>query len=323
MRIFNASGNWRPRSTLRSPAITRFDVLPQPEFLVRRFLHPRYWPTWFAFGLQRIGAWLPWPLQHGLGRGVGALAWHLAARRRAIVLQNLAIAFPALSEEERNTLARAHFKELGIGVMTIGFAWWASDARIARRVDIAGLEHLNATADGRPTFLVAGHFTTMDMVARGLCLYADLIALYRPLGLPLVDAITRVGRGRHFDLIDKQDTRGLLQHLRASQRIWIAVDQADTTRTAVSAPFFGTAVPTNTTVSRLTARTDAHVIPIVCTRTRRGRFQITVQPPLDGIGQDVAADAAALNAIVQAQIATAPSQYYWVHRRFRGITDDP
>ncbi|MEM9172841.1 MAG: lipid A biosynthesis acyltransferase [Pseudomonadota bacterium] len=293
-----------------------------PQFLQWRFAAPRYWPEWFGWGVLRVLNLLPWSLQRRLGVLIGEIAWRLARGRRQIALENLARAMPSLQHSERQILAQQHFRELGIGVFGITMAWWASDRRIARLIDINGLQHLRARAADTGAFVVAGHFTTLDLVARALNLYASIDVLYRPLGRELSDAIMHHGRRRCGQaLIDKSDPRRLLRQLRAGRAIWIAVDQADTTRQAVTAPFFNIPVPTNTTVSRLASRTGAQVLPVSCIRQPDGRIQIQISAPLDDFGGDLIADATRLNALVQTHIALAPPQYYWVHRRFKGVDE--
>ncbi|MEM7611461.1 MAG: lysophospholipid acyltransferase family protein [Pseudomonadota bacterium] len=288
------------------------------EFMKREFLAPRYWPIWCLFGLQRVVVLLPWSVQRMFGRAVGTLARHIASRRREIAASNLALAYPRLSREEREYLLRAHFTELGIGLLQIGMAWWASDRRISRLLDISGLEHLPAADAPAPTFLVSGHFTTIDMVGRGINLYGRMDALHRPLGNPLVDAIMRVGRRRCADvLIDKHNPKALLARLKDKHTLWVAVDQADTTQSSVEAPFFGVPAATNTTVSRLAGRYDASVLPVSCIRQPNGRFLLQVEPPVTGLGGDPVADAEQLNRIVERHVAKAPAQYYWIHRRFK------
>lgn len=288
------------------------------EFMKLKFVHPKHWPIWLAIGVQRLAVLLPWRLQIVIGRGIGWLARHLAKRRRTIAADNLAQVFPTLTDAERHHLLKAHFAELGIGIMQIGMAWWASDQRLSKWIDIEGLAHLREREPGQAALLVAGHFTTIDIVGRGLNLYASMDALYRPLGIELLDVFTRHGRRRCTQhLIDKHNPKALLRRIRAGANIWLAVDQADTTASGVDAPFFGIPAATNTTVTKLVAKHNAAVIPVLCTRQANGRFRIVIDAPREGFGEDLVRDATQLNAIVQSQIADAPSQYYWVHRRFK------
>lgn len=288
------------------------------EFMKLKFAHPKYWPIWLLIGVQRLAVLLPWRAQMAVGRAIGWAALRLARRRRDVASGNLARVFPMLTDTERRHLLRDHFAELGIGVMQIGMAWWASDKRLSKWIDIDGLANLRDRESGQAALLVAGHFTTIDIVGRALNLYASMDALYRPLGIELLDVFTRHGRKRCSQhLIDKHNPKALLRRIRAGANIWLAVDQADTTSSGIEAPFFGLPAATSTTVTKLVAKHHSAVIPVLCTRQEDGRFHVVIEAPQTGFGQDPLADATRLNAIVQAQIAIAPSQYYWVHRRFK------
>ncbi|MEN7343451.1 MAG: lysophospholipid acyltransferase family protein [Pseudomonadota bacterium] len=290
------------------------------SFNIRSFLSPRHWPVWLVIGLHRLLTLLPWRLQRLLGSAIGRLAARVATRRKRIAEENITIAFPDESDTTRATLVREHFKNLGIGLFEIGMAWWASDRRIARLCDVSGLQHLAPADSPEATFLVAGHFTSIDMVARGLGLYADFDVIHRPLGIPLLDAFTQRGRLRSAKhLIDKRSPKALLTAVRQQRSIWIAVDQADTTSGSVDAPFFGRLAPTNTTVPRIAQKSGVRVVPISCIRDKRGRYQITLDPPLSDFGNDIAGDAATLNTCVEQTVMRAPAQYYWIHRRYKTV----
>ena len=54
-----------------------------------------------------------------------------------------------------------------------------------------------------------------------------------------------------------------------------------------------------------------------CVRTDDGRFRVRIEAPLCGFGDDPAADAARLNAIIEGHARETPAQYFWIHRRFK------
>lgn len=286
----------------------------------RKYLAPRHWPIWLLLALQRILVWLPWPMQRGIGRVIGFLALNLASERAAIARQNIKLTMPELTGGEQRQLLKQHFAALGIGIMEMGMAWWARDTRIQKLCDVSGLEHLHKSAD-RSMLIVSGHFTTIDMQCRALGLFSEFDALYRPLGIGLLDKVMRRGRLRSTQaLIDKHSPRALLKSIQRGHRIWIAVDQADSTRSAVKGLFFGQPVATNTTVSRLTAKHACQIVAVSCRRQDNHRYQIQIVPIAANInGTDAVADANALNAVIEAQARQAPAQYYWVHRRFKRV----
>jgi KDO2-lipid IV(A) lauroyltransferase len=57
-----------------------------------------------------------------------------------VVLTNLRLCFPELSEAERRALAREHFALAGRSLVERGLAWFAPEERIRRLVRIEGEE---------------------------------------------------------------------------------------------------------------------------------------------------------------------------------------
>ncbi len=270
--------------------------------------------------LQRGLVRLPWPLQTAAGRVLGAAAWRLARRRRRIARRNLELCFPELGEQAREVLLRDHFRSLGLGVMEAGMAWWASDERLRAMADIDGLEHLRQSpGPARPTILVAGHFTTMDLACRLLGLAIDYDGIQRPFGLPSLDRQLERGRGRAVrTLHSKFDLRAILDALGRGRTLWMAVDQAQTGARPVLAPFFGLPAPTTGSPARLAARSGARVLPVIGYREPDGRYRVRIEPPLaDFPSGDATADATRLNRVIERHARLVPDQYYWIHRRFK------
>ena len=65
-------------------ADTRTDNDPAPKGL-------RQWPAWLGIGFMALLARLPWALQRGLGRAVGAVLRVLFRSRRRIAERDIAL----------------------------------------------------------------------------------------------------------------------------------------------------------------------------------------------------------------------------------------
>src|SRR5690606_39599949 len=103
-------------------------------------LSPRHWPLWLGIGLVALLARLPWPLQRGLGRGLGWLLRVAWRSRREVAIRNLALCFPELDVRDRTRLLHAHYDALGIGLFEFARAWWGSVAPMRRGLVLEGLE---------------------------------------------------------------------------------------------------------------------------------------------------------------------------------------
>jgi len=82
-------------------------------------------------------------------------------------------------------------------------------------------------------------------------------------------------------------------------------------------PFYGVQAATVPSLSRFARLGKAKVVPVVSKLTPGG-YEIEVLPQWQNFPtDDVEADTALMNTRLQGYIDTMPSQYYWVHRRFK------
>jgi KDO2-lipid IV(A) lauroyltransferase len=93
-------------------------------------------------------------------------------------------------------------------------------------------------------------------------------------------------------------------------------------RDSVFAPFFGVQAATVPALSRIVRLTGAVVLPCVTEMLPRGAgYRVRILPPWTGAsGQgetDEAADARAMNALIEDLVAGMPAQYHWLHKRFK------
>ncbi len=276
---------------------------------------------WVMRGVARM----PWSFQRGLGGAAGGVMYRLMRRRRRIAEANLAICFPHLDDAARSRLVRRHFRSLGLGLVETALAWWGGEARIMARSRIVGAEHLEAAlARGRGVILLGGHFTTFELSGRILASrFAECGATYRPHDDPRWDAILRAGRGRHLPaLVPHKDARAMVRHLGRNRILWYAPDQDFASRSgrrSVFVPFFAEPAAATTATAWLARRSGARVVPFASYRLPDDSgWKVVLDPALEDFPSgDEAADAARLNAVLEAQIERSPEQYLWVHRRFK------
>jgi Kdo2-lipid IVA lauroyltransferase/acyltransferase len=288
-----------------------------------RFWHPRYWPVWLGLVFLRLASFLPFRAQLALGRGLGWLAWRALPARRRVAATNLALCFPERSQAERDALLRQHFRSLGMTLMEHGLAWWSTDERVARRVEVRGAGNLLAAVGaGRGVVLLTGHFGTQEFTGR---VFRRLIpavgALYRPNRNPFVDEVLRRIRARSATvMIPKQSMRRMIRLLRQGTPVWYAPDQSHRRAMSALIPFFGEPAMTATALSEIARLGNALVVPVLPRRIgATGRYILEILPALaDFPGATPEDDARRVNALLEQHIRTAPEQYFWIHRRFKG-----
>src|SRR5256885_1565099 len=87
---------------------------------------------------------------------------------------------------------------------------------------------------------------------------------------------------------------------------------------------FGIPAATNTLTSRLAGITGAAVLPYFLQRLPGTQgYRAIIHPPLENFPSDCpAADTERFNRMIEAQVRAAPEQYLWIHRRFKGLSQD-
>jgi len=267
--------------------------------------------------------WLPLPLLARLGQGVGELLYRVARARRHIVLVNLRLCFPELSEAARRRLARAHFHVAGRSLLERGLLWWASAERLRRLVRVEGDAHLTTLlAQGRPVILLAPHFVGLDMGGTRMTLDFDMVSIYARQKNRVFDRWLYHGRSRFGDqrLLSRQDgVRGTVKAMKAGRAFYYLPDMDYGRKDAIFVPFFGVPAATITGLARLARLAGAAVVPCVTRMLPGGQgYRVEVgEAWADFPGADVVADTQRMNAWIESVVLTMPEQYYWVHRRFK------
>jgi KDO2-lipid IV(A) lauroyltransferase len=275
-----------------------------------------------VFALMWLTHWLPLSVLAVIGNTLGRAAFWLIPERRRVIRINLARCFPQMPADERERLARAHFRVFMRSFVEHSLMWWASRERVMRLMKVEGLEHLRAL-EGRPVILVAPHFVGIDAACTRLVCEVHMAGLFARQKNPRYDELLLRGRTR-FDpqaiAIARQDgVRPILSALRKGIPIYYAPDLDFGRKDAVFVPFFGVPAATITGVARLAKATGASVLPVISKMLPGGGgYRITVHPPLENYPTgDVVADTRRINAFIEEQVLTMPEQYYWVHKRFK------
>jgi KDO2-lipid IV(A) lauroyltransferase len=291
-----------------------------------RLFAPRYWPTWAGLGLLRLLALLPFPALLASGRALGAVLRHLPLRFVRTARRNIELCFPELDERGREQLLNEHFKSLGMALMEVPLAWWITPKQLEKIVRIEGAEHLHAAlARGNGVILLTAHFTSLELAGRTLLAIAPVKFLYRPTkNEVLAYALERFRTGYGGRPIPKDDIRAFISALRRNECVWYAPDQSYRKKGAEMVPLFGIPAATNTLTSRLARTTGAAVLPYFLQRLPGSRgYLATIHPPLENFpSESPVSDTARFNRMIEAQVRVAPEQYLWIHRRFKGLSED-
>jgi len=292
------------------------------EYTARDFLHPRYWPDWLALVMLRTVALLPLPLIWLIGAVFGELLYLIMPRRRHIARTNIRACFPQLVRRAQRRLVRAHFRAFTQAAVATPIAWWGTKQRLQRLVRMPGRAHLDrALAEKRPVILLVAHFVAIELC--GVALASDYFVtdIYKRPRNRFFDYLIRARRRRFGGLLieRREGIKPVIRSLKQGGIFFYLSDQDQGRDGAVFAPFFGIPTATLTALSRLAQLTGAVVIPAQAKQLSWGKgYELIFQPPLENFPtDDVLADTARMNRIIEAAVREMPEQYFWSHRRFK------
>ncbi|MCR6480671.1 lipid A biosynthesis acyltransferase [Variovorax sp. ZS18.2.2] len=281
-----------------------------------------------GIGFMRVLAPLPLPVVRGFSKILGRLLHTIAVPRRRVVDRNLALCFPEKSEAERRAIARETFVFVAQSWLDRSWLWHAPEKVVASRLKIVGsASEIREIAEGdTPMILFAPHFYGLDAAATALTMHTarPSATIYTTQRDPMVDDWIREGRTRFGDVAALNRVDGIkpvLSGLRKGGLLYLLPDMDFGRDQTIFVPFYGVQAATVPSLSRFARLGRAKVVPVVAKLTPGG-YEIEVKSAWQNFPtDDVEADTALMNERLQGYIDAMPSQYYWVHRRFKTRPD--
>ena len=277
-----------------------------------------------GLGFIRLVAALPPTLGVALGRLIGTFLFYTARERRLVCERNIAVCFPEFNQTDQYNLVKACFEQNGIGLTETAWSWHRPINFVSDKIRVSGQELLEqASIEGRGVLLLCPHYSMLDLVAPLIHAVAGrFVVSYRPNDNPIFDQAVCRGRGRYAKLVDVRALRDIAKHLKQGDMVWFGPDQDMGPKGSVFAPFFGRPACTVTTPARLARISGAASIFLDLHRDDNGLYQVSFVPmPDDYPDKDEVENARLLNRRIEDALKKHPSQYMWMHKRFKTNPD--
>jgi len=265
--------------------------------------------------------WLPSRARALLGRMAGWAAHSLVSRRREIVMRNLELCFPRLDADARRQFARENFRAAGVSFLD--FLWLIATRMKEGRsfIRLEGGQYLKQLGDG-PVIFLAPHFFGMISGFLRIRLEREAAVFMKEPHSPLSRKFLRDSAQRlqvvYFS--NRDPFSRVLRWLKEGNSLYYLPDvNAPPGGGTVFAPLLGVEeAATMTSLSRLARATGALVLPCVTYMREEGGYTLHLHPPWRDFptGDDLA-DARRMNRFLEESIKQAPSEYFWLHRRFK------
>jgi KDO2-lipid IV(A) lauroyltransferase len=270
------------------------------------------------------------PLDAASALGGAVARWigpHLRVSRRA--RRNLARVFPEMDKAAIEAVVREMWDNLGRVAAELPhlprIRVFAGDAgRGPQRVEMVGLEHLDAARDGdKPVIFFTAHIGNWEIgplvsSRRGLKLHV----VYRSANNPWADRLFLGGRREVVSGLIPKGAEGARQALKALQNgepLGMLVDQK--MNDGIAVPFLGRTAMTAPALAQLALRFDCVVLPAWVERLGGAYYRLTIEPPLELVRTgdrhaNIRDTMERVNARMEAWIRACPGQWLWLHRRW-------
>lgn len=286
-----------------------------------------------GYGLLRVllvgSHVLPLPMALAIGRKLGDFARIVSGKRYRVALKNMHIAFgDAMSESDRDRMARECFRQWGMFAMESLKLAFASSREIEQRMRITGDEHMEeALAAGRGCICVTAHLGAFELYGRRLADQGyDVMALARRTrDEATTNLMTSIRERNNIRVVTiDQSMRPVFATLKHNSVVAIVCDQNSGD---VIVPFFGHPTGTADGPARIALWKCTPILFVSTVRDGHGRYQTEVEGPYwpENTG-DEAADIrrimTAVNEHFEAAIRKHPEQWLWIHDRWRASPID-
>ncbi|MEO1280211.1 MAG: lipid A biosynthesis acyltransferase [Pseudomonadota bacterium] len=290
------------------------------------------------YGILRavVGAVRLFPLE--VAASWSANAWRILAprinpKRHLRALENLKIAFPEKSDEQRLSLCNAHWENLGrvmAETMQIDrFVQSPDRIEIKTRQMFERYRNKMGSAVG-----VSLHQGNWELAILPFTLAGgNPAAIYRSVNNPYVDQYLRdqrkdlypgglfgrgVVEGNHGD--DRRTARLITDFVRNGGRLGMVCDLFD--RTGIPVPFFGQPARTQAIGAMIARRTGARIWLSRCKRIgTSSRFEIELRelrvPRTKNQSEDITWVMTEMQKVFEEWVRDAPEQWMWSNRRWK------
>ena len=290
----------------------------------------RFVARWMGFVFIRsfafISAKLPLRWSYFIGRIAGKLFYLPVNRYRKVALESLAIAFPKKSINERKQIAKESITMTIQGGLELLY-FYRNTQRLTD-VRIEGRQYLDvALKRGKGVIGVTAHFGNFPLMLLKLAKEGYAVnTLLRPMRDPkagdyIYNLCKGAGIGTIFSYPRKEVVSGTIRALRENEIVIIQMDQNFGTG-GVWVDFFGKLAATPVGPIIFALRTEAALLPIYMVREGMGKHCIKILPqqPLektDNRDETILLNAIKITKIIEGWIKAHPSQWAWIHRRWK------
>ena len=249
-------------------------------------------------------------------------------RRHQVALDNIALAFPEKTPEEREKLASDSWAQISRTLLEYGYLDEIFDLDAnnlgAGRIEVKNAEQfIKLRDDGLPAIIFTGHMGNFELLPMAAAKFGlEIQSMYRqPNNKYAAGKVADARKQLSKNLVASKEGASfqLMGALERKDHVGVLVDQKF--KRGIMMPFFGHDAPTNPLLAKLARRYDCPVHGARSIRLPDGRFRLEITDELvlprtpDG-DVDVKQTAQMVNDVIEGWVREYPEQWLWIHRRW-------
>ena len=276
-------------------------------------LSPSYLLTWLGTGFLYVLTLLPIKIQLFLGGQLGSILLFISPQRKNITQINLQLCFPDKTQIELEKMVKEVFKDIGKGLIETGIAWWKSDRFIDKLINKkSNFEQLDSNNEG--CLILLKHSTHAELDIRIISRLLRVGGMYKTQTNKVMNYLMIKARNKYLiGTVTNRQTRRGLTWLRNGLKFLYAADQDYGAKGSEFVPFFGIQAATITLPSDLFKKgTRVYFFNVMRVNSS---YEITLDEFSQQTDKDVFLNE--MNNFYQKAILETPTQYFWMHRRFK------
>jgi len=274
---------------------------------------------------------LPYWIAVRLGRAIGGLGYYLFPKRRVIALENIrnvmdkgVVTWPGGAE----AMAKEVFRNLGQWFVEIVKVLFGFGGNLVRQVRVEGLENLERAArEGRGILGISAHVGNWELMVMSLTEKMGLTmhGVAKKQNNPYINEFIVKARQKYGTRIIYKEgvLRKFISILREGGAVGMMLDQHVSANMGYRMNFLGSPAWVSRSPATIARKTGAALIPLFLHYDRGEKAHILTILPEVPAGEDIEKTTSELNSRVEGFIKHSPTQWLWIHRRWKHDPNAP
>jgi len=268
---------------------------------------------------------LPFRLLYLFSDFVYLIVYYLIGYRKNIVRENIALALPQLSEQERLDIEKKSYRHLCDMFLEMIKTMTISEKEIKERFVFPNLEvYKKLEQQDKSIAMMLAHYASYEwVISMNAYVNFGAFAIYKKIANPYFDKLVRKIRSRFkASLITTKETVPCIIRNKNNNLLSIYGFASDQSPKANSAfhwqKFMGIEVPVHTGAEMLSKKYNMNVIFLKVKKVKRGYYEASFEilsENAKAVANYEITDA--FLKLVEQQIYEAPEFYLWTHKRWK------